>query len=408
MIPPFPHDETALRRSIFLTHLTASFFWAAVYIYLPILSPYIQMISGSFKSVGLVIGAYGLAQLLWRIPLGIWSDRWQKRKLFVLYGFLFDALAAVGLLFSVNTAMLFLSVFAAGIAASMWVPFTVLFASYFPAEKLAYSMSLILFSTRVSQIAANYVGGLVAEAWDWSGPFYLGIGLAAIGFLLANALTEPPPKKISPSSLRQLLSVGKNSMVILSSLSCIILQFTVFSAPIGFTPLYAQQIGASKGQLGMLLFSYQLPNTLATLLSGTYLPIYFSQPLLILCGFLFIAGSLIFLPLTSQLNILYGVQALNGFGVGLAFPLLMSLALKAVSPEQRATAMGFFQSLYALGMTAGPIISGIIAQELGLSNVFLINGLLAFGAGFLFFKKIKPLLPQNHEARKNVAVGKNP
>ncbi len=48
----------------------------------------------------------------------------------------------------------------------------------------------------------------------------------------------------------------------------------------------------------------------------------------------------------------------------------MSLALGAITPEQRATAMGFFQSLYALGMTAGPIISGLLAQELGLNIVF--------------------------------------
>lgn len=403
MISSPNHDHAALRRPIILTHLTASFFWAAVYIYLPILSPYIQMISGSFKNVGLVIGAYGLAQLLLRIPIGIWSDRWQKRKLFVLYGFFFDALAATGLLLSASTAMLFFSVFAAGIAASMWVPFTVLFASYFPAEKLAYSMSLILFSTRVSQITANYIGGIVAEAWGWLGPFYLGIGLAAIGFLLANALAEPAAQKISSSSLKQLLMVGKNSTLIFSSLACIILQFTVFSAPIGFTPIYAQQIGASKGQLGMLLFCYQLPNTLATLLAGTFLSLYFSQPVLILSGFLFITAALIVLPLTGQLNFLYGVQAFNGFGVGLAFPLLMSLALGAITPEQRATAMGFFQSLYALGMTAGPIISGLLAQELGLNIVFLINGFLALAAGFLFFKKIKSLLPQNHDAGKTVA-----
>ncbi|MGQ9694105.1 MAG: MFS transporter [Thermodesulfobacteriota bacterium] len=394
------YDTAALRRSILLIHLTAGFFWAAVYIYMPILSPYTQMISGSFKSVGLVIGAYGLAQLLLRIPLGLWSDRLQKRKLFVLYGFFFDALAALGLLISANTAMLFFSVFAAGIAASMWVPFTVLFASYFPAEKLSSSMSLLLFSTRLSQITANYTGGMVAEAWDWSGPFYLGIILAAIGFLLATGLAEPGPGKATPPSLRQLLTVGKNPFLILSSLTCIILQFTVFSAPISFTPLHAQQIGASKGQLGILLFCYQLPNTAATLLSGTYLLGYFSQPLLIFSGFISIAGSLIILPLISQINILYGIQALNGFGVGLAFPLLMTLALRAVAPGQQATAMGFFQSLYALGMTAGPIISGLLAQQWGLNIVFLINALLALGSGIFFFKKIKSLLPQNNDSRK--------
>ncbi len=391
------YDRDPLRRSIFLTHLAASFFWGAVYIYLPILSPYIQMISGSFKSVGLVIGAYGLAQLILRIPVGIWSDRWQKRKLFVLYGFFFDALAALGLLFSVNTPMLFFSVFAAGIAASMWVPFSVLFASYFPAERLAHSMSLLLFSTRLSQITANYAGGLVAETWDWAGPFYAGIFLAIIGFLLANGLSEPALKKSSSSSIKQLLMVGKNPLLLISSLACIILQFTVFSAPIGFTPLYAQQIGASKGQLGTLLFSYQLPNMVATLLSGTYLVFYFSQPFLIFSGFLFIAGSLIILPFISEIAVLYGVQALNGFGVGVAFPLLMTLSLRAVAADKQATAMGFFQSLYALGMTAGPIISGLLAQQFGLLIVFIANGFAACGAGFFFFKKIKYHLPPKYD-----------
>lgn len=376
------------RRSILLAHLSTSFFWGAVYIYLPILSPYIQMISGSFQGVGLVIGAYGLAQLIFRIPLGIWSDRLQKRKPFVLYGFFFDALAAIGLLFSVNTPMLFFSVFIAGIAASMWVPFTALFASYFSEAKLAYSMSLILFSTRVSQIIANYAGGVVAEVWDWSGPFYFGVMLAAMGFIFAKGMAEPYLKKTSPTSFKQLLMIGRNPSLLLPSLACIILQFTVFSAPIGFTPLYAQQIGASKRQLGFLLFSYQLPNTLATLLSGTFFQLYLSPRLLIFGGFFLLAGSLIFLPLSHVVSILYVVQALNGLGVGLVFPILMSLALGATPASQRGTAMGVFQSLYAFGMMAGPILSGFLAQHLGLYTVFLFNGILAFLAGLLSFKKI--------------------
>lgn len=376
------------RRSILLTHLSASFFWSAVYIYLPILSPYINKISSSFNAVGLVIGAYGLAQLILRIPLGLWSDRWRRRKPFVLFGFIFDSLAAIGLLFSTNTPMLFLSVFTAGIAASMWVPFTVLFASYFPAEKVAYSMSLILFSTRLSQIIANYVGGVIAEMWGWTGPFYLGMILALIGLLLANGLTESRPEKTTLASGKQLYVVARNPSLLIPSIACIMLQFTIFSAPIGFTPLHAQQIGASKGQLGTLLFCYQLPNTLVTLLSGTYLRRYFSLKLLILSGFLLVSGSLFLIPLSSQIIILYGVQAINGLGVGLVFPLLMGLAIADLPTSQQATAMGIFQSLYAVGMSAGPIISGFIAQHTGLYAVFLLNALLALAAAFLTFKKI--------------------
>lgn len=49
--------------------------------------------------------------------------------------------------------------------------------------------------------------------------------------------------------------------------------------------------------------------------------------------------------------------------------------------------MGFFQSLYAAGMSLGPIIGGIIARQWGLSSVFILNGFLClFGALFSFIK----------------------
>jgi MFS family permease len=81
------------------------------------------------------------------------------------------------------------------------------------------------------------------------------------------------------------------------------------------------------------------------------------------------------------------IQAINGIGSGLVFALLMGLAIQSIPREQQATAMGFFQSLYAAGMSLGPILSGFIAQHWGLSSVFILNGLLClFGAFFSFMK----------------------
>ena len=48
----------------------------------------------------------------------------------------------------------------------------------------------------------------------------------------------------------------------------------------------------------------------------------------------------------------------------------MGLAIKSVPSERRATAMGFFQSIYALGMFAGPAVAGLMADSFGLSGAF--------------------------------------
>jgi len=49
-------------------------------------------------------------------------------------------------------------------------------------------------------------------------------------------------------------------------------------------------------------------------------------------------------------------------GGGLNYPVLMGLAIKNIQSEKRGAAMGFFQSIYALGMFIGPLITGWLTK----------------------------------------------
>jgi predicted MFS family arabinose efflux permease len=384
-------DPSPYRHSIFLSYFCTLLFWGGVYIYMPILSPYAKMVSGSLQSAGLVMGAYGLSQMILRIPLGVWSDRWRRRKPFILLGFIFDGLAALGLLLSTGTVALFFSVLTAGIAASMWVPLTVLFSSYFPAGRVVYSMSLILFFTRLSQIIFNYAGARMAEAWGWEATFGGGAFLSLAGLLLAARLAENRPGASSALSFQKLSLAYRNRTLLLSSMICTLFQFANISINYGFAPIFAQAIGASKADLGILFLCHMVPNSLTTILSGTHIHSRFSERSIIFAGFFLLAGAILIIPFIDRLGTLYLIQAINGIGSGLIFPLLMGLSIQSIPREQQATAMGFFQSLYAAGMSLGPILSGFIAQQWGLSSVFILNGLLClFGAFFSFIKIPSP------------------
>ena len=86
-------------------------------------------------------------------------------------------------------------------------------------------------------------------------------------------------------------------------------------------------------------------------------------------------------------------QVGTGLGVGLSFPVFMGLALQSVEPEARASAMGVFQSVYALGMTLGPAFSGLFARQWGIQGVYLTNALLlvlATGVAAIFLRTKKP------------------
>ena len=394
MTSSHPPGPSPYRSSILLSYLCTLLLWGATYIYMPILPPYTKHISGSLRGAGLVMGAYGLSQMILRIPLGVLSDRWRRRKPFILLGFIFNGLSNLGLILSGSTSMLFCSVFTAGIASSIWGPFMVLFSSYFPAGHIAHSMSLIMSFSRLSQIISTYAGGVVAENWGWTAPFFVGGVLSLVGLLLANGLTEVRPQQSFDLTIQKVFQVGRNRTLLMASFLSILAQSAYSSSAFGFTPILAQQLGASKEDLGILLFFYLLPNFLATLLSGTVIRLYLADRLILIAGFLLISIALFITPIVDRLSLLKVIQAVNGAGLGLLFPLLTSLSIQSVSREQQATAMGFFQSLYAVGMTVGPILSGVAAQQWGLSSVFILNGLLCLFGAFFSFKKI-PSAPRS-------------
>jgi MFS family permease len=383
-----PTPSSPSRISITLFLFGVMFFWGAVYIYMPILPPYAQMVGGSLQAVGVVMGAYGISQLLLRMPLGIWVDYIGSRKPFIFLGFILDGVASLGLIFSNSTAMLFLSVFTAGMAASMWVAFTVLFANYFPLSLAGRSMGLIFFCTRLSQAITNYAGGAIAERWGWQGPFYAAAVLSLVGLLLTIAIPERRPEKRSSVSLKNFLMVGRNPKILTVSALGILLQFAVSSTTSGFTPIYAQRIGASKEELGILLFAFMVSTMLASLLSGIYARRLLSERVVILIGYLLVAGALFPVPLVGRLGTLYALQVVNGFGVGLVYPLLFGLAIQPFPMEQQGTAMGCFQSLYAVGMSVGPVISGLVGEHFGLPAVFILSGMLCLLAAFFSWKRV--------------------
>lgn len=360
-------------------------FWTSLYLYVPILSPYAEAVGASMSLVGLIVSSYGFSQLVLRIPTGIWSDRLGRRRPFILAAFVASALAGAGLATATGPWGVLAARTLSGVSATMWVVLSVLFSSYFPAHRTGYAMSLLTFSMTASQLAATLAGGLIAEAWGWRAPFWGAVVLAAVGFGITLRLQEGNTKPVG-LSFAELARVGKEpSLLIVSALGALH-QFNTWVTLYGFTPNHAVTLGASKAALGWLSFVSAVPIALSSLASGTWLNRRFTERQMVLSGFALTAVTTAAIPLLPSLGALFVTQALGGFGRGMAFSVLMGLAIKTVPQEKRATAMGFFQSIYALGMFAGPVLAGVVAEWSGLGGAFaaatvatLAGALLAYG-----------------------------
>src|SRR5690606_37730965 len=122
----------------FLLIAATACFWGSLYLYVPILSPYAEHVGASMTLVGLIVSSYGFSQLVLRIPVGILSDRLGRRKPFIVTGFLVAAGAAAWLALASGAWGILLARTLTGVSATMWVVITVLFSSYFSAERAGY------------------------------------------------------------------------------------------------------------------------------------------------------------------------------------------------------------------------------------------------------------------------------
>jgi MFS family permease len=339
--------------------------------------------------IGLILGSYGAVQFLLRVPVGLCSDAWGRRKAFVVMGAALTMASAFGMWAQPSTWALLFYRALSGAAAAAWVAYTVLFASYYPAGDSPKAMGFINSAGSFGQVGAMFLGGLAAEWYALTAPFLLGAlgGAVALALSLFVRDEATPAKPVNTAALAEI--ARDRTFRRLCGLGALF-QILSFSTVFGFSPLAAKALGAGGFELGLLATVAILPAIAATAFSGTVFRRRFGEAGTLAIGFAFMAVSSFTIPLCGTMAALYLSQMACGFGRGLLMALLMGLSIKNFPAAKRATAMGVYQAAYAGGMFIGPVLTGVIAGWLDLNTGFLVIGLaglagvwLALRPGFL-------------------------
>ena len=346
-----------------------------MYVYVPILAVHAERLGASMGLVGTIVGAYGFAQLLLRIPVGVWSDRIGVRKPFIAAGLASTCIGALGLGLSSDPHWLVLWRGMSGAGAAAWVAFTVLFSSYFAPNRIASAMAQISFVSGVAQVICTYLGGAVAQLWGWHAPFFAGVVLALLGMAAAAMLDEKPLPVRERLTLHEFLRIGSVPLLLAVSIVTMLSTWAIWVTVQGFTLVYAARLGAGPADLGTLTMVGYVASTAAYLLSA-HLPDRIGVRATVIAAIVTQAVGAFMVPFVQSMPLVALSQILGGGGRALSYPILMSLSIRAVAPSERATAMGVFQAVYALGMFAGPATAGLLGDLIGLNSVFLVAGLV--------------------------------
>ncbi|MBE9505983.1 MAG: MFS transporter [Chloroflexi bacterium] len=365
-----------LRRSRALFCAATFFYWASLYLYVPILPVYAESVVGKLSMVGIVIASYALPQLLLRIPIGLHFDSTLRRKPLVTLSLVMCAGGALGLALADGAWSLVLARAVTGMGAAGWVAFTVFFTRYYESAASSRAIGTINSVNQGALVVATGCGGVLAQAGGYQATFY-GAALLALLGLLVLAFSKEPAVEAGTVMRRQLSHVATRPLLVVAAAMAVLLHFANFASVFGFVPVYGARIGASSSQLGVITML-----TLGAAAVAAYTSVRLAERIgysaALVGGAVVLGVSLLLVPLTRTPATLALVQLVSGFGRGSLATLLMALSIRSAPPGARATAMGVYQAVYAAGMMAGPVVSGFIAETAGLSVVFVVSAGLSF------------------------------
>ena len=372
----------ASRRRLVASYIAAAFlFMASLYVYVPTLSVYVASRTGDLAVVGIVLSMYGLWQAVIRLPLGIVADRVGRRKPFIIGGFLFSALGALTMGLAHDTAGLALGRAFTGFAAGAWVLLVVGLSSLFPPEEAVRASAIVSAVSAIARVIATSVTGTLNTVGGYMLPFMVAIAIALLGL---GVMLLVPERSVASRSrpLREVGALITRREVLLPALLGTILLYAVWSSTFGFTPNLANELGASDVVLSMLT-SLNVAVVMAANLATTVLARRMDERTLVRAGFICMGLGMAVLALARSVHHVFVGQVLMGLAAGTGYPVLMGLSIRYVEEEQRATAMGLFQAVYAVGMFTGPWLSGILADGIGIQPMFAVTGAVCLVLGLI-------------------------
>lgn len=369
-------------KSLFI--VVSFLLWFPHFIYVPILSPYMESIGGKYTFIGIVLSSYGLMQLLCRLPIGIFSDLSKLRKPFIIFGMIASMFSCMIYLITDGLGWILVARALAGLAAASWVAFTVLYPSYFADEEVHRAMGSISFIVVLAQFLGMGFSGYLVEEWGWKAPFWIAALFSLLGVILSFFIFESKDEiKREPVKLKNLATVMREPSLLKVSVLSIIAHSIIFSTMFGFTSHYALEIGFKPSELIFIVVAFMIPHAVATLFMGSVLVPKLGEWRSLIIAFSLTSFFTIMIPFVQAKGLFLTVQGFSGFALGLIFPLLLSMSIKKITLEKRATAMGAYQALYAVGIFAGPFFAGIFNSKFGIEAGFYFVGVLGVVGTFL-------------------------
>jgi MFS family permease len=149
-------------------------------------------------------------------------------------------------------------------------------------------------------------------------------------------------------------------------------------------PVLAKDWSVDFGTASLAISFYMAPFIIVQIFSGSIAQLFDTRKALCF-GFGTFAAGCVACGLSPNPGVLFFSRAVQGLGAGFLTPIIMALIGELVSEKHVGTAMGGLGVAYTVGVTLGPLLSGIIEVRQGWPFFFYFLAALAFMAGAFYW-----------------------
>jgi MFS family permease len=347
----------------------------------PALPAIVRDLGISKLDVAWLITAFSLPGMLLAPFVGVFADRFGRKRILVPAIFLF-AIAGTACAFTRDfNILLIFRVFQGIGAAAMGSINVTLIGDLYSGRRRVEAMGLN--ASVLSLGAAGYplIGGALA-AIAWYYPFYLSLIAIPIGIIVLTKLNNPEPdsREDFKSYLVGAWGYLKNMKVAALFAAGVITFIIVFGAYLTYFAIYMDEaFNVSGFTIGVFMSVSALAAAVVASQMGR-ITRRISEGMLIKVSFAIFGLALILIPLMPSLWLLLIPVLLLGIAQGINLPSILSMAAGLAPTEYRAAFMSINSSMIRLGQTVGPPIVGLFYVYGGPTVAFAFTAGLAFMA----------------------------
>jgi MFS family permease len=343
---------------------------------LPALPRYVQgPLGGGSVSVGLAVGSFSIATTLLRPLAGLIGDR-RGRRLIVVAGAAVAGLSIFGYGLSESFTLLIAMRLLNGVGEALFFTGAAsIVTDLAPEERQAEALSLASTAVYTGLVVGPFLGESVLGDGRFSSVWILAGVCAVVAALLGAGLPETrPPKSDTPGRTRFFHPAALLPGVIIAAS---VWGFAAFST---FVPLYALELGLNGSRYVFALFSVVV---ISIRTFGAKLPDALGVRRAASASLLTSIAGLVVMGLWGTVAGLLIGTVIAAVGQALAFPALMSMAIRRAPASERASVVGTFTSFFDLGFGLGPLAMGLVAAAFDYRAVFLASAGVAAGGRWL-------------------------